>query len=142
MNYKIKIITGFRDDQYMVIDSEEAHKAYYLFNNPEARSVFSNGVALIGKHIQGIEPAYNETMGWNPTHKLDSDDWNEINQNGIASKIRNLLYEAKNVALIAERNQTVLNKPLSEVLQIEGTRPKQLETSRNTSNSMKLSSFL
>ena len=41
---KIKIITGFRKDQYYTIDAEEAHKAYYLFLNPEERGVFNNGV--------------------------------------------------------------------------------------------------
>ena len=82
-NLKIKIITGFRDEQYYIIEAEEAHKAYYLFNDPEARTTFKNGVALIGKNIQGIEPAYNETMGWNTTHKLDNDDWIEMRQKGI-----------------------------------------------------------
>ena len=71
---KIKIITGFRKDQYYTIDAEEAHKAYYLFLNPEERGVFNNGVAMIGKNVQGIEPDYHATMGWNSTHTLDSDD--------------------------------------------------------------------
>lgn len=110
----IKIIIGFRDDQYYVIDDEEAHKAYYLFNNPEARTIFSNGVAVIGKHIQGIEPAWNETMGWNPTHKLDSDDWNEIRKNGVEDKLKKTLQEAKQVAQLAESNNSLLNKPLIE----------------------------
>jgi hypothetical protein len=111
----IKIITGFRDDQYFIINDEEAHKAYYLFENPEARTIFSNGVALIGKNIQGIEPAYNETMGWNPTHKLDDDDWNQIRRNGVAEKLRNTLSLAKEIAQIAEINPEVLKLPLSEV---------------------------
>lgn len=111
---KIKIITGFRDDQYYVIDSEEAHKAYYLFNNPEARTVFNNGVALIGKNIQGIEPAWQESMGWNPTHKLDSDDWNDIRGRHKDEQMRNILAEAKQVSYLAESNPDVLKKLLSE----------------------------
>jgi len=110
----IKVITGFRDDQFMIIEDEEAHKAYFLFNNPEARTVFDNGVAIIGKNIQGIEPAYNETMGWNPTHKLDDDDWNDIHKKGIDSILRNVLYEAKQVAYLAEKNPELLKLPLSE----------------------------
>ena len=82
----IKIITGFRENQYYVIEDYEAHKAYYLFNNPEARTTFENGVALIGKNIQGIEPAWNESMGWNPTHELDDDDWNDISRKGVDNK--------------------------------------------------------
>lgn len=113
-NLKIKIITGFRNEQYYIIDGDEAHKAYYLFNNPEARTTFSNGVALIGKNIQGIEPAYNETMGWNTTHKLEDDDWNEIRTKGIDKKLRDVLSIAKEISLLAEGNPELLKKTLTE----------------------------
>lgn len=113
-NLKIKIITGFRNEQYYIIDGDEAHKAYYLFNNPEARTTFSNGVALIGKNIQGIEPAYNETMGWNTTHKLEDDDWNEIRTKGIDKKLRDVLALAKEISLLAEGNPELLKKTLTE----------------------------
>jgi hypothetical protein len=112
----IKIISGFRDSQYYIIEDDEAHKAYYLFNNPEARTTFSNGVALIGKNIQGIEPAYNETMGWNPTHKLDDEDWSELRIKGVDVRLRNVLAEAKKIAYQAEKNPRMLNEPLSEFL--------------------------
>lgn len=111
----IKIITGFRDEQHYIIENEEAHKAYYLFNNPDARTVFNNGVALIGKHIQGIEPAWNESMGWNPTHKLDDDDWNDIRKRGVDVKLRDILSEAKRISYLAEKNPQILNLPLSEI---------------------------
>jgi len=110
----IKIITGFREDQFTIIEDEEAHKAYYLFNNPEARTIFNNGVALIGKNIQGIEPAYNETMGWNPTHRLDSDDWNDLRNRGVDNRLRNVLSSAKEIASLAEGRKDLLLKPLSE----------------------------
>lgn len=111
---KIKIITGFRENQYYVIEAEEAHKAYYLFLNPEARSTFSNGVALIGKNIQGIEPAWNETMGWNPTHELDDDDWNDIRKKGVDVKLRDMLAEGKKISYLIEKNPQMLSMPLSE----------------------------
>ena len=111
----IKIITGFRDEQFYIINDEEAHKAYYLFNNPEARTIFENGVALIGKNIQGIEPAYNETMGWKPTHKLDAEDWEDIRNKGVDIKLRNILASAKEVAYLAEKKPEVLQQKLSEV---------------------------
>lgn len=110
---KIKIITGFREQQYYTIDAEEAHKAYYLFLHPEERGVFSNGVALIGKNIQGIEPDYHATMGWNPTHKLDDDDFNELKEKGIDVKMRDTLYEAKQIAQLNQPQ--VMNKKLTEV---------------------------
>jgi hypothetical protein len=115
-NLKIKVITGFREDQYYVIDGNEAHKAYYLFMHPEERGVFKNGVALIGKNIQGIEPAWNETMGWNPTHDLDNDDWNDIHQKGIKLKMRELLTEAKRVMPLIEKNKALLQINLFEII--------------------------
>lgn len=115
-NLKIKIITGFRDDQYYVIDGNEAHKAYYLFMNPEERGVFKNGVALIGKTIQGIEPAWNETMGWNPTHKLDFSDWNEINSKGFKTKMKELLKEAKRVMPLIQKSPALLQIDLFEIV--------------------------
>ena len=115
-NLKIKVITGFREDQYYVIDGNEAHKAYYLFMHPEERGVFKNGVAVVGKNIQGVEPAWNETMGWNPTHELDDDDWNEIHKKGIQSKIRELLKEAKRVMPLIEKNNALLQINLSEII--------------------------
>ena len=111
----IKVITGFRENQYYVIENYEAHKAYYLFNNPEARTIFENGVALIGKNIQGIEPAWNESMGWNPTHELDDDDWNDIRQHGVDTKLQNLLGEARKVAIMAEENPQLLKISLYEI---------------------------
>lgn len=109
---KIKIITGFRGDQFYIIDSEEAHKAYFLFNNPEARTVFSNGVALIGKNIQGIEPAWNETMGWNQTHKLDDDDWNQIRKLGKEKEMKITIEHAKEVAQLSEQKPDLLKSPM------------------------------
>lgn len=111
----IKIITGFRDDQYFIIEDEEAHKAYFLFSNPEARTIFNNGVALIGKSIQGIEPAYNETMGWNPTHKLDHEDWNELRAKRVTDRFRDVLSLGKQISLLAESNTDLLKLPMSEV---------------------------
>lgn len=108
----IKIITGFRNEQYYIIENNEAHKAYYLFNNPEARTTFKNGVALIGKNIQGIEPAWNETMGWNPTHKLDDDDWNEIRNSGTEQKMRLVQQKAQEIASKAENDSKLLETPL------------------------------
>lgn len=113
-NLKIKLVTGFRNDQFTIIDSEEAHKAYYLFTHPEERAIFSNGVAVIGKNIQEIVPAYNETMGWNPTHKLDDYDWEELRGTGVENKLRNVLSEAKQISYLMESNISLSNKKLSE----------------------------
>lgn len=113
MNYKVKIVVGFRKEQFYTIDAEEAHKAYYLFLHPEERGIFSNGVALVGKNIQQIEPDYNATMGWNPEHKLDTDDWSELRAKKVDSKIQTMLAHAKD---IAHNSPHLLSVPLSTAI--------------------------
>lgn len=112
---KIKLIVGFRRDQEHSIDAEEAHKAYYLFLHPEARSVFANGLAIKGDQIQEIVPDYQGSMGWNPTHVLDHNDWNEIREKGVDISLRNKLTQGKEMAYVCE--QTQLNTPLKELVE-------------------------
>lgn len=111
MKKYIKVITGYRQDQHYTIDAEEAHKAYYLFMNPEMRGVFNNGVALIGRDIRSIEPDYHATMGWNSTHYLDSDDWNELNSKGVVRKLRTVV---SNAQLVAKNNPELINISLTD----------------------------
>lgn len=111
-NLKVKIITGFRKEQSYTIEADEAHKAYYLFIHPEERGVFKNGVALIGQHIQGIEPDYHATMNWNPAHILDADDWFELRQKGIDRQLRDVIELA---ATVAKTQPDKISFPLSEI---------------------------
>lgn|SRR3990167_10250141 len=113
---KIKITTGFRENQIHSIDMEEAHKVYFIFLNPNERGVFNNGLALRGQDIREIEPDYQGTMGWNPTHELDSDDWNEIRGRGVDRKMRELMFQAKEIAKLENPPNKVFDKPLSEVI--------------------------
>jgi len=117
MNLKVKVICGFRKDQQYTIDAEESHKAYYLFLNPEKRGIFKNGVALIGKNIQSIEPDYHATMGWNESHQIGGDDWNEINKYNLKNLISHKLEDAKKVANLLAENPRVFALPLTEVKQ-------------------------
>ena len=116
-NLKVKIITGFRKDQHYTIEADEAHKAYYLFLNPSERGVFKNGVALIGQNIQGIEPDYNATMGWNADHVLDGDDFNELKSKGVDRQLRDTMFQAKEIAKTGDVNVT--NLPMTSKNQIE-----------------------
>jgi len=111
--YKLKVICGFRKEQEYTIDANEAHKAYYLFANPDKRMIFSDGLALKGTDIQRIVPDYNAIMGWNPTHQLTNDDWNELNANGVSQKMQGIMVGAKEVARIADPKD--LATPLSEL---------------------------
>jgi hypothetical protein len=98
INLKLKIITGFRKDQSITIDAEEAHKAYFLFLNPDKRGIFKNGVALCGQNIQSIEPDYHATLGWNPSHVLTGEDYNEIKNKNLDTRFREALALGKNKA--------------------------------------------
>jgi hypothetical protein len=122
MNLKIKILTGFREDQCYTIDAEEAHKAYYLFLNPEKRGVFSNGVALIGKNIQGIQPDYNASMGYNPDYEFNYEDWNEVQRIGLKDQLAEVLEKAKKVADLMEDNPQLVSMTLTEAKQILPTK--------------------
>jgi hypothetical protein len=111
---KIKMITGFRKEQAYSIDEEEAMKAYYLFENPEKRAIFKNGLAIIGQDIRAIEPDWHGTMGWNPDHKLTTDDWNEIRSSGVERKMKELMAELPQIA----RLPNAVNMTLSEAKQL------------------------
>ncbi len=113
----MKIITGFREDQYKIIPDEEVHKAYYLFSHPDERGIFSNGVVMIGADIRDIQPDYNEEMGWNSSHKIDDFDWNEIKKRGVDRKLREVLQEGKTVAHMIETKPELLSLPLSKILE-------------------------
>lgn len=114
MNYKIKLIVGFRRDQEHTVDMDEAHKAYYLFLNPDSRGIFKNGLAIIGSEIRDIVPDYNATMGWNPAHTMDTDDWNQVRAAGADRKMQGLLAAAREVAQLGKPED--LNTPLQELM--------------------------
>lgn len=115
MNLKIKIITGFNQDQKHTVDASEAHKAYYLFLHPDKRGVFKDGLALTGKHITAVLPDYNATMGWNPTYNMNDDDWNEVKTKGVDVALKKLLEDAKIAAYAIEENPQIAQMALQEI---------------------------
>jgi hypothetical protein len=114
MKYAVKMIVGFRRDQEHTIPATEAHKAYYLFTHPDERGIFSNGLAMKGDQIQEIVPDYHATMGWNPTHVLDSNDHNELTLNGVKQKLQWIMSEAKEIGTYGDTEQ--LKTPLNILL--------------------------
>src|SRR5574343_1169103 len=116
MTYHIKVITGFRDDQFVSIPMQEAHNAYHLFKNPDQRGVFNNGIALVGSSIREIIPDYNKTMGWNPDYKLNSRDYVELSRTGVEEKMGVLMEKARQVADLAANDLTLLANPLGDIL--------------------------
>lgn len=116
MKYYIKLVTGFREEQHITIPMQEAHKAYYLFRHPEERGVFNDGLALIGKNIQEIRPDWNATMGWNDTHEIGDDDWNDIHQKEVDVKMKELLGKAKEAGMLVEQNPNLMKMSLGEII--------------------------
>ena len=111
--YHLKVVCGFRKEQEFTIKANEAHKAYYLFNNPDKRGTFDNGLAIKGSDISRIIPDYCTTMGWNPTHVLTDDDYNELRENGVMQKLQGIMSSAKEIARIGDPDD--LAKPLIEL---------------------------
>lgn len=107
-------------DDFVIVKNSEAHKAFYLFLNPEARVIFEDGSTVIGKNIKLIEPAWNEIMGWHPTHKLTGDDWGDINRLGIKQKMQEVTTKARDVAVAMKHNPQLASKKLSEAFEIIG----------------------
>ena len=118
MQFKVK--TGYREDQAFFVDEQEVHKAYYLFLNPDKRSVFNNGTALIGKDIKSIEPDFHGELGFNRGYTMIAEDYAIINRKGgVGEKAQAITARAKDVAYMAENDQSVLNLPLGEVKMLE-----------------------
>lgn len=121
--FKVKIICGFRKEQEYSINANEAHKAYYLFNHPDKRGTFDDGLAIKGSDIQRIVPDYNATMGWNHTHVLTNDDYNEMRVSGVLAKFDQILSSAKEIGRIGHPEDFTV--PLIELVknkypQLEG----------------------
>lgn len=131
---KLKIITGFRQDQTFSIEMEEAHKAYYLFLNPEQRGVFSNGVAIVGADIREIKPDYNGTMGWNPSHVLGDDDWNEIRSSGVQARMKEAISNAR---AVAQMPRPPINLSLTEATKILPARKELIAATQALTEKMK-----
>lgn len=113
MEYKIHIIMGYETNQKFSISAQEAHKAYYLFDHPEERGVFENGLALRGKDIQRLVPDYNGTLGYNPDYELNYEDYNEIRQKGLDQKFHRIMGKARYVARLENAH---INIPLTEAV--------------------------
>lgn len=114
--YKIKVVVGFRKDQEFTLDANEAHRAYYLFLNPDKRGTFANGLALKGSDIQRIEPDYHATKCYNHDYRLTGEDMRELAADGTVTKLNSIMVAAKEVAQrgIAEDMHTPLHTLVTE----------------------------
>ena len=82
----------FKDfTNYVPIDETELEKALYAFKIGRP-AIFSFGAM---EKIESIIPDFCRSMGWNPTHRLDDDDWNDMHKKGIEQSLTARIGKAK-----------------------------------------------
>lgn len=82
----------FKDfNNYISIDETDLERALAAFKYGTA-VMFDDGAV---EKVESIIPDQNRSMGWNPSHKLDDDDWNDIRSKGIDRKLRDAISEAR-----------------------------------------------
>ena len=105
-----KIIQGYEHERDVIIREDELERAYGLFMLG-GRWIFSGG-PVDGKNIQTIVEDYHTTMGWNKEYKLGTDDYEQLTQQGVDRKMKNLLSEAKErvTYLINSKQENLIGK--------------------------------
>lgn len=82
----------FKDfNNYVPIDETELEKALAAFKFGTA-AIFNSGAL---EKIESVIPDLNRTMGWNPTYKLQDDDWSEIRSKGTDVKCQRLIEKTR-----------------------------------------------
>lgn len=116
MKLKIKIVMKFRGVNEVIysIPAREAHKAYFLFLNPEdkSRTVFESGLAIKGEDIERIEPDVIGSMEWNQGYKLTPED--HADTASVKAKLEKICHIASEVGRNAD--EKVLSTPLQEII--------------------------
>lgn len=107
-----KVMRGFGTDDYIPITESELKKAIYA-HMTGTNVAFEMG-SISGNHISAVVPDFQRTMGWNPSHKLDNDDWTDIRSRGLDNGMRNMIASAKEDVqmIIATGNTNLLNEPI------------------------------
>lgn len=79
---KYKIVYGFEPDNYIPIEEDELEKATYA-HMIGGKAMFRAGSADFSRSGIFVQPDFNAAMGWHRGYKPMSDDFAEIEQNGI-----------------------------------------------------------
>lgn len=99
-----KIKTGYNESEFIPIDESELDAAIHIFIT-ESKGVFKNGVVR-GKDIIAITEDWHKEMGWYPTYKMQSEDWEELKKKGITKKYQGVIGQAKEkVSYLVKINQ-------------------------------------
>ena len=110
-----KVIWGFDEERSTDIGESELIKALYAMSTKS--KVYLGDILLDGKYIIAIKENYQKTMGWNPTHEMDSDDWNQLKTEGIDKLFAGKVYEAKQKVqdMIASKDLSLLRSETKQL---------------------------
>lgn len=108
-------VVYWNDTDFIPIEGNELHKAFALSLDQDGRGLFTGGM-IQGKDIKRIIPDWHREFGWNPTHKLDDQDWNEIKV--IEKDYQHVLEKGKIIAEYAlkENRRDLLSMPAKEAV--------------------------
>lgn len=101
--FRVKV--GYGHNEYIPIEGKkELEKAIWAFSTND-KAVFDKGLVR-GQDIIAITEDWHREMGWNPTHIIEGEDWQEIKEKGVQKKYENLISSVKSkVGYLIETNQ-------------------------------------
>jgi hypothetical protein len=105
----------FKDfTNFIPINETELEKALAAFKFGTA-AMFNFGAV---ERVEAVIPDYSRTMGWNPSHKLNDDDWNEMRKVGIEKKVQKYIADVKEKIeyLIATNQRNLIGQNTNIVL--------------------------
>ncbi len=84
-----RVFTSYTD--FISIEETELEKALFAFIKGQP-VVFEKGAT---SRIESIVPDYHRAMGWNPAHRMGTDDWNEIESSKVGKEYVGVIGEYK-----------------------------------------------
>lgn len=114
-----KIVTGYREDEFIGIDENELPKAQFLFLEGSGRGLFSGG-AVRGQDIIRIVPDWHKVMGWNQGYKMTTSEYNDVKH--LERGYRETYNDAKKIVthVLSTGEKELLNKPIGETVRLLG----------------------
>lgn len=76
MTRYFKVVHGYSAEDFIPIDETELEKAIYA-HVTERKVVLRNG-SVNGSQILKVVPDWHRAMGWNRGHRLQAEDWEDI----------------------------------------------------------------
>lgn len=112
-----KAIYGFDAEDYIPVEEDELEKAIYA-HMTGSKTILKGG-SMSGDKIHHVVEDNHRTMGWNRGYKLCSDDYAELREKGIDTKLQKVLGKTKErvAFLVANNRQAEIGKnvPIPEL---------------------------